>query len=214
MKSILPASTSANNFRLVILILSYALSMLLFIHLVYAGRKELWQEMRWIYNNEHFFGKDVNYNITKSGLKYAILDIKPSTTIDDIDFANNINNIIETGDTIVIYYKLYLHHTNDDKKVHIYSQANENFKFTFEVGIHGVIITKGVDEAIRLMKLGDKGRFIVPPHISYGSKGENALKIPPDSHLEYYIEIVEIIKRMPSTYYRPSTEHLYRKQSL
>ena len=45
------------------------------------------------------------------------------------------------------------------------------------------------------MKNGDRGHFIMHPQIAYGHRGESKLRIPANSHLEYFIEIVEVAKR-------------------
>ena len=182
---------------------------LLTIDTVKSGRKEAWQEMNWVYNNEAYFEEESNNFVANSGLKYSILP-----RLDDKKKSRAKDSKLETGDKATIYYKIYL---SGDPRVHIYSQANEILPFSFEVGIVGIINTRGFDEAIRLMRVGDKGRFILPPHIAYGQAGQQAFKIPPDAQLELYIEVLEVVKREAlggSSYYRPSTEHLYRKQAL
>jgi FKBP-type peptidyl-prolyl cis-trans isomerase len=182
---------------------------LLTIDNVKGGRRESWQEMNWVYNNEAYFEKESNNFVADSGLKYSIIP-----RVDGNKKSRSKNSKLETGDKATVYYKLYI---SGGPRIHIYSQANENLPFSFEVGVVGVINTRGFDEAIRLMRVGDKGRFILPPNIAYGQAGQQAFKIPPNAELELYIEVLEVVKREAlggSSYYRPSTEHLYRKQGL
>ena len=177
---------------------------------VKGGRKEIWQEMKWVYNSEDYFGNQSNYIISETGLRYAILPREGTNLVAD--------DTVETGDKLVIYYKMYsLPSTPDEPRLHIYSQASKLLPLNFEVGVVRTINTKGFDEAIRLMKNGDRGHFIMHPQIAYGHRGESKLRIPPNSHLEYFIEIVEVAKRSHMDNgmgYRPSTLHLYRDQNL
>jgi hypothetical protein len=48
----------------------------------------------------------------------------------------------------------------------------------------------GFKEALTMMKLGEKWRIIVPPHLAYGEKGTN--RIPPNSTLYFELELLEI----------------------
>lgn len=183
-----------------------------FVKSVYGGKKELWQEMNWVYNNEEYFQNSVNYKTSGSGLKYAILASEEKK----ISRRHGARKRIETGDHVAVYYKLYLLEKAGVGQ-HIYSQANKNIALKFEVGVTGTINHRGFEEAVRLMTLREKGRFILPPSIAYGTKGNNLLNIPPNSFLLYYIEVIEHVKRKEigrNSIYRPSTEHLYREQSL
>lgn len=64
-------------------------------------------------------------------------------------------------------------------------------------------ITNGMYEALKLMKVGGKGRFVQPPVLSYSEgkvgyegddEGEVKGKIPPDTPLYYEVELVRIVK--------------------
>ena len=66
---------------------------------VKGGRKEIWQEMKWVYNSEDYFGNQSNYIISETGLRYAILPREGTNLVAD--------DTIETGDKLVIYYKMY-----------------------------------------------------------------------------------------------------------
>ena len=55
--------------------------------------------------------------------------------------------------------------------------------------VKGVI--RGWNEALQLMKEGDKWELIIPPDLGYGSKGAGNI-IPPDSILIFEVELIEI----------------------
>jgi len=63
-------------------------------------------------------------------------------------------------------------------------------------------LAPGFFEATRLMKVGEKGRFMLPPKLSYGGgqvsfEGDDdgdVRKIPANSALYYDIELVRIIR--------------------
>lgn len=63
-------------------------------------------------------------------------------------------------------------------------------------------MTNGMFEALKLMKVGGKGRFTQPPVLSYGEgkvaidadEGSQVKKVPAESTLYYEVELVRIIK--------------------
>ncbi len=59
----------------------------------------------------------------------------------------------------------------------------------FRIGKGGV--EKGLEEGILLMRVGDKARFIMPPHLADGLIGDQD-KIPPRSIILYEVELVQI----------------------
>ena len=60
---------------------------------------------------------------------------------------------------------------------------------TFKIGQGGV--ESGLEEAVLLMKEGDAGRFIMPPHLAYGLLGDEN-KIPPRSTIVYNVELIKL----------------------
>jgi len=60
---------------------------------------------------------------------------------------------------------------------------------TFKVGQGGV--ESGLEEAVLLLKEGDAGRFILPPHLAYGLLGDEN-KIPPRSTIVYNVELIKL----------------------
>lgn len=72
----------------------------------------------------------------------------------------------------------------------------EPAKMTMIVGQEGFL--PGFLEAVEILKLGEKGRFIIPPHLGYGEKGArddfDASKylVPPNSTIIFEIELMKI----------------------
>ena len=56
----------------------------------------------------------------------------------------------------------------------------------------------GFLEAIEILKEGEKGRFVLPPHLGYGAKGAmddfepNTYLVPPNSTIIFEIELMKI----------------------
>lgn len=59
----------------------------------------------------------------------------------------------------------------------------------FKVGHGGV--ESGLEEAVLLMKTGDKGRFVMPPHLAHGLLGDND-KIPSRTIIVYQAELLKL----------------------
>lgn len=59
----------------------------------------------------------------------------------------------------------------------------------FKIGSGGV--ESGLEEAILLMRVGDKGRFIMPPHLAHGLLGDDN-KIPPRATIVYQAELLKL----------------------
>jgi len=112
---------------------------------------------------------------TAGGVIVEIIDAKPSASS------------IEKGNVVCINYKGYL----PDGKIF---DSNEliGMPLPFYVGV-GMSV-KGWDEALPLLKVGEKARIKVPAKLAYGKKGYGKL-IPPDTDLTFDMEIVE--KRKP-----------------
>jgi len=69
-----------------------------------------------------------------------------------------------------------------------YNSQKEGIK-TFVVGQGGV--ESGLEEGILLMHIGDKAKFIMPPHLAYGLTGD-ANKIPARAIIIYDVELLSI----------------------
>ena len=69
------------------------------------------------------------------------------------------------------------------------SSYGRNQPFEFPLGAGRVI--KGWDEGVALLSVGTKAKFIIPPHLGYGSRGAGGL-IPPNATLIFEVELVDI----------------------
>ena len=69
------------------------------------------------------------------------------------------------------------------------SSYGRNQPFEFPLGAGRVI--KGWDEGVALLSVGTKAKFIIPPHLGYGSRGAGGL-IPPNATLIFEVELLEI----------------------
>jgi FKBP-type peptidyl-prolyl cis-trans isomerase len=59
----------------------------------------------------------------------------------------------------------------------------------FQIG-HGGVET-GLEEAILLMKVGDRAKLVIPSHLAHGFFGDDE-RIPPRATLIYDIKIVNL----------------------
>jgi peptidyl-prolyl cis-trans isomerase A (cyclophilin A) len=145
-----------------------------FIALSRAGYDEVMQDMSWVYAED--WGDSSNYETTSSGLRYKMLAPRRRTKN---------KGKIKKGDSVKVMYKLYIEGEPEHK--HIYSQSTLGESFGLVAGQGGVI--KGFDEAVLLMKDGDRGRFMMPYQIAYGESGQAGFGIPPKAELEYFLEV-------------------------
>lgn len=92
---------------------------------------------------------------------------------------------VETNDIVVLNYKITLLDGTE-----CYNTKSSKPK-EFLVGKGGV--ESGLEMAVLLMKDGQKGKFILPPHLGHGLIGDND-KIPPLAILVFDIELLTVIK--------------------
>lgn len=88
------------------------------------------------------------------------------------------------GDTAVVHYTGWL---TDDTKFD--SSVDRGSPFEFGVGQGNVI--RGWDEAVALMKIGDKWRLTIPPDLAYGNRGVGGV-IPPGATLIFEVELLDL----------------------
>lgn len=69
------------------------------------------------------------------------------------------------------------------------SSYKRNQPIDFTLGIGQVI--PGWEEGIALLKVGDKGRFVIPSHLAYGSAGAGGV-IPPNATLIFDVELMAV----------------------
>ena len=111
------------------------------------------------------------YEITKSGLRYTILQ-------------KGDGKKASKGDMVSVHYKgQLLDGTVFD------SSYKRKQPIDFNVGLGQVI--KGWDEGILLLNVGDKARFVIPSDLAYGASGAGGV-IPPNAPLIFDVELVAI----------------------
>lgn len=108
---------------------------------------------------------------TKSGLKYIFI----SENLDG-DQAYN-------GRKVEIHYTGYF----EDGTIFDASYVNGH-PFAFTLTNNEVV--DGLDEGVRLMKTGDKYRFLIPYKLAYGNKGNGT--IPPNTNLIFDVELMAV----------------------
>lgn len=108
--------------------------------------------------------------LTKTGLWYMI-------------YEEGGGNLVEEGNLVTIEYSVSLLDGT------LCYHSDESGPKEFVVGKGGV--EPGLEEGIRLLRLGDKARFILPPHLAYGLLGDEK-KIPARSVIVYDLEVITI----------------------
>ena len=104
---------------------------------------------------------------------------------------------VGTGDTAMKGMKVDVHYTgwlySDGKRGKKFDSSVDRGKpFTFTLGAGDVI--KGWDEGVQGMKVGGKRELIIPPSLGYGSRGVGNGLIPPDSTLNFEVELLKVSK--------------------
>ncbi len=108
---------------------------------------------------------------TSSGLKYIVLQSGEGAEA-------------EQGNVVSVHYTGWL---TDGSKFD--SSLDRNQPIRFPVGTGHVI--PGWDEAVGMMRVGDRWRIILPPEIAYGAQGRPPV-IPPSSTLIFDVELVGV----------------------
>jgi FKBP-type peptidyl-prolyl cis-trans isomerase len=92
---------------------------------------------------------------------------------------------VKLGDVVIINYKISLLDGSE-----CYDTLNDKPK-QFLVGKGGV--ESGLEMAVLLMQQGQKGKFIMPPHLGYGLLGDSD-RIPPLAILVFDVELLTVIE--------------------
>lgn len=89
------------------------------------------------------------------------------------------------GDELAAHYSVWLH----PSKELIERSTDGDGPINFTLGAGRLI--KGWEAGVATMRIGGRRRLIVPPELAYGGKEDNG-PIPPNSTLEFEIELLEI----------------------
>lgn len=111
------------------------------------------------------------FDKTNSGLYYKMINKGAGTKA-------------EAGKNVSVHYKGTL---LDGKKFD--SSYDRNDPIEFPLGAGHVI--PGWDEGIALLQVGDKARFVIPPHLAYGAAGAGGV-IPPNATLIFDVELMDV----------------------
>jgi FKBP-type peptidyl-prolyl cis-trans isomerase len=101
-----------------------------------------------------------------------------------IAIADGSGAMAQQGQVVEVHYTGYL---TDGTKFD--SSVDGGEPYAFPLGMGRVI--PGWDEALGLMRVGDKRRLIIPPELGYGSRGYPGA-IPPNATLIFDVELVGI----------------------
>jgi FKBP-type peptidyl-prolyl cis-trans isomerase FkpA len=115
---------------------------------------------------------------TPSGLKYN--DLKVGTGDEAVK-----------GATVDVHYTGWLYEGGKRTKK-FDSSVDRGKPFSFKLGAGQVI--KGWDEGVQGMKVGGKRELIIPPSLGYGSRDVGGGLIPPNSTLDFEVELLKVSK--------------------
>ena len=121
---------------------------------------------------DYIFRKSWKMNQTKTGLRYWI-------------YKKTDEKKIEGNPVVRFNYRVEL-----INGFVCYNSDEDGYK---EVMLGHSDLPIGIDEGIKMMRVGEKAKFILPSHLAYGLLGDQN-KIPTRAVLIYDIEILDIIK--------------------
>jgi FKBP-type peptidyl-prolyl cis-trans isomerase len=116
---------------------------------------------------------------TISGMQYVITKTSAS------------GDAVVVGKSATVAYTgkfTYQYRSTDTNGFPIYTDRFDSGSFSFVIGGGGVVA--GFDEAAKLMKVGDKGIFVFPSPLGYGTTGKGT--IPPYTPLVFEMEITSV----------------------
>ncbi|MBI2149775.1 MAG: FKBP-type peptidyl-prolyl cis-trans isomerase [Acidobacteria bacterium] len=115
---------------------------------------------------------------TKSGLKY--IDQKVGAGVE-----------ATKGASVQVHYTGWLY-VNGKRGAKFDSSLDRGTPFEFRLGEKRVIA--GWEEGVEGMKVGGKRELIIPPDLAYGSRDVGGGLIPPNSTLDFEVELLKISK--------------------
>ena len=95
----------------------------------------------------------------------------------------------KAGERVRVHYTGWLLTPEGKLGAKFDSSLDRGTPFSFVVGIAQVI--PGWDEGVLSMQIGEKCRFVIPPHLGYGTRGAGGV-IPPNATLVFDVELLGI----------------------
>lgn len=136
--------------------------------------------------NKHFSAEeeiDINLFLAR---KQEWKMIKTGTGLRYYIYENGTGEPANVDDVVNVEYKVSLLDGTE-----CYSTANDEVE---EFKVDKAQIESGIQEAVKLMRKGDKAILIIPSHLAYGVLGDMT-KIPPYSPLLVDISLVKIYRK-------------------
>ena len=122
----------------------------------------------------------------------AIGQAKEVTTASGLKYTDKVvgtGDEAKKGDSVSVHYTGWFY--NDGKRGAKFDSSVGGNPFPVTIGVTSVI--KGWTEGLQGMKVGGKRQLIIPPALGYGERGMPGA-IPPNSTLEFEIEMLKITK--------------------
>lgn len=112
---------------------------------------------------------------TASGIEYEILQEAPVGA-----------QTPTKGNHVAVHYTGWLYENGKATKK-FDSSVDRNDPLRFPIGVGYVI--PGWEEMVMSMKVGEKRRVVIPPHLAYGTRGAGDV-IPPNATLVFEMELL------------------------
>lgn len=126
---------------------------------------------------QYFKGEKISIAPTQSGLYF-------------IPIVKTTNSNVHEGDTVTVHYEgRFLNGKFFDST----KKRNEPFQFVY--GQKWQVI-EGLEEAIGLMKEGERAIVIIPSNLAFGNEGSSTGIIPPFTSVIFEVELLEVKKKI------------------
>ena len=113
-----------------------------------------------------------DFTVTDSGLKYYVLQASDGVQPEEMGIVTiHFDGWLEDGSSLGS------------------SRTNGGQSITFALG-HSEIM-QGWDEAVALMRVGERTQFIIPPELAFGEQGSGGV-IPPNATLIFELELLDV----------------------
>lgn len=93
--------------------------------------------------------------------------------------------IVDTGTTVMINYKGYFMDAQQ------FDATEEGHPFELTIGDEFQLIS-GLQYGIKLMREGEKTKFIIPSYLAFGWQGSSTGIVPPNTTVVYDVELIKI----------------------